>query len=236
MIKDLVWGYHGEAVKILIFAAAGLPTRSAVGFLLRSFIMFQTFISRHNSNFFSDKLVLTSVTPASSPPVLQTPKATSQTLYFLSLTVDAGIGGCVHCVQLAQLRVGIVAVLEEHAVVELFRARGIERRRCRRPQRAGRQEFVEEQSAQGFRRSRVAREEGALHDFGKIHEREDGTVEIREVRREGRPLLWAELIGHPQSILTERPEQRHHGHGRRDRHEEADAARGYEGHDDGAPV
>src|SRR2546422_1000695 len=29
--------------------------------------------TRHNSNFFSDKLVLTSVTPASSPPVLQTP-------------------------------------------------------------------------------------------------------------------------------------------------------------------
>src|SRR5437870_7289586 len=44
--------------------------------------MFQTFISRHNSNFFSDKLVLTSVTPASSAPVLQTPKATSSTLYF----------------------------------------------------------------------------------------------------------------------------------------------------------
>src|SRR5437868_11340486 len=33
--------------------------------------MFQTFISRHNSNFFSDKLVLTSVTPASSAPVLR---------------------------------------------------------------------------------------------------------------------------------------------------------------------
>src|SRR5262245_62371795 len=44
--------------------------------------MFQTFISRHHSNFFSDKLVLTSVTPASSAPVLQTPKATSSTLYF----------------------------------------------------------------------------------------------------------------------------------------------------------
>src|SRR5205085_808181 len=52
-----------------------LPSR-LVGFLLRSLIMFQTFISRHNSNFFSDKLVLTSVTPASSAPVLQTPKAT----------------------------------------------------------------------------------------------------------------------------------------------------------------
>src|SRR2546426_4713809 len=44
-----------EAVKILIFAAEGLTKRSAVGFLLRSLIMFQTFISRHNSNFFSDK-------------------------------------------------------------------------------------------------------------------------------------------------------------------------------------
>src|SRR2546430_15346876 len=32
-----------------------LTKRSAVGFLLRSLIMFQTFISRHNSNFFSDK-------------------------------------------------------------------------------------------------------------------------------------------------------------------------------------
>src|SRR5207244_12719327 len=78
---------------ILIFAAEGLTKRSAVGFLLRSLIMFQTFISRHNSNFFSDKLVLTSVTPASSAPVLLTPKATSSTLYFDSLTVNAVIGG-----------------------------------------------------------------------------------------------------------------------------------------------
>src|SRR4051794_41342862 len=72
----------------------------AVGFLLRSLIMFQTFISRHNSNFFSDKLVLTSVTPASSAPVLQTPKATSSTLYFDSLTVNAGNGGFLHCIQM----------------------------------------------------------------------------------------------------------------------------------------
>src|SRR3989442_11763625 len=64
--------------------------------------MFQTFISRHNSNFFSDKLVLTSVTPASSAPVLQTPKATSSTLYFDSLTVNAGNGGFFHCIQMVQ--------------------------------------------------------------------------------------------------------------------------------------
>src|SRR5260221_13155644 len=81
-------------------AAEGLTKRSAEGFLLRSLIMFQTFISRHNSNFFSDKLVLTSVTPASSAPVLQTPKATSSTLYFDSLTVNAGNGGFLHCIQM----------------------------------------------------------------------------------------------------------------------------------------
>src|SRR5262245_49769212 len=44
--------------------------------------MFQTFISRHNSNFFSDKLVLTSVTPASSAPVLQTPNLTLSPFIF----------------------------------------------------------------------------------------------------------------------------------------------------------
>src|SRR5436305_12319784 len=62
--------------------------------------MFQTFISRHNSNFFSDKLVLTSVNPASSAPVLQTANATSSTLYFASLTVYAGNGGFLHCIQM----------------------------------------------------------------------------------------------------------------------------------------
>src|SRR5438477_12881887 len=62
--------------------------------------MFQTFISRHNSNFFSDKLVLTSVTPASSAPVLLTPKATASPVYFDSLTVNAGNGGFLHCIQM----------------------------------------------------------------------------------------------------------------------------------------
>src|SRR5699024_9524087 len=158
-VKDLMLGYNAEAVKILIFAAEGLTKRSAVGFLLRSLIMFQTFISSHNlkffsdylfltfiftsssalifllyssyfvkyyftflmiclcllhnnliifhtfisrhySIFFSDKLVLTSFTPASSAPVLQTPKATSSTLYFDSLTVNAGNGGFLHCIQM----------------------------------------------------------------------------------------------------------------------------------------
>src|SRR2546425_13110892 len=62
--------------------------------------MFQTFISRHNSNFFSDKLVLSSVTPVSSAPVLQTPKATSSTLYFVSLKDNDGNGGVLHSIQM----------------------------------------------------------------------------------------------------------------------------------------
>src|SRR5947209_19034226 len=62
--------------------------------------MFQTFISRHNPNFFSDKPALTSVTQASSVPVLQTPKATSSTLYFDSLTVNAGNGGFLLCIKM----------------------------------------------------------------------------------------------------------------------------------------
>src|SRR5438132_578356 len=62
--------------------------------------MFQTFISGHNTNYCTDNLVLTSVTPASSAPVLQTPKATSSTLYFDSLTVNAGNGGFLHGIQM----------------------------------------------------------------------------------------------------------------------------------------
>src|SRR5690242_1111557 len=63
-------------------------------------IMLQPCISRHNLTFFAAKLVLTSVTPASSAPVLQTPKATSSTLYFDSLTVNAGNGGFLHCIRM----------------------------------------------------------------------------------------------------------------------------------------
>src|SRR5690625_6884002 len=65
-----------------------------------SIIMFTTFISLHKSNFFSDNLDFTSVTPASSAPGIQTPKATSSTLYFDSLTVNASNGGFLHCIQM----------------------------------------------------------------------------------------------------------------------------------------
>src|SRR5690606_40373244 len=96
-------GPLSEANSAFFFSSRRPHTMSVSAFLLNrssDLIMFQTFISRHNSNFFSDKLVLTSVTPASSAPVLQTPKATSSTLYFDSLTVNAGNGGFLHCIQM----------------------------------------------------------------------------------------------------------------------------------------
>src|SRR5690606_30811227 len=98
--RECVRGYNAQAVKLLNCAGEGVPKRRAVGRLLVRLIMDQPIISRHNSNLYSDKLVLTSVTPASSAPVLQTPKATSSTLYFDSLTVNAGNGGFLHCIQM----------------------------------------------------------------------------------------------------------------------------------------
>src|SRR5947208_7050662 len=105
-LTDIIWlSIFYSYTYFFFFSSRRRHTRSVSAFLLNrssdlSLIMFQTFISRHNSNFFSDKLVLTSVTPASSAPVLQTPKATSSTLYFDSLTVNAGNGGFLHCIQM----------------------------------------------------------------------------------------------------------------------------------------
>src|SRR2546425_448286 len=76
-----------------------MTQRRAAGFLLRRLILFQSFINSYNSNFFSHTLFPTSVTPASSAPVLQTPRATSIRLYFDSSTVNAGNGGFLHCIQ-----------------------------------------------------------------------------------------------------------------------------------------
>src|SRR5439155_2038338 len=79
---------HDYHYYFFFFSSRRRHTRSVSAFLL------------NRSSDLSDKLVLTSVTPASSAPVLQTPKATSSTLYFDSLTVNAGNGGFLHCIQM----------------------------------------------------------------------------------------------------------------------------------------
>src|SRR5437870_7260958 len=48
------------------------------------------------------KKKLTAVTPASSTPFLQTPKATSSTLYFDSLTFNSCNGGFLHFIHMAR--------------------------------------------------------------------------------------------------------------------------------------
>src|SRR5258707_1024314 len=81
-------------------ATVTFPSLNLISLFAFCFNIWLNGVASHNSNFFSDKLVLTSVTPASSAPVLQTPKATSSTLYFDSLTVNAGNGGFLHCIQM----------------------------------------------------------------------------------------------------------------------------------------
>src|SRR5205814_9762999 len=78
------------------------PDASLYFFLFLYLTLFRSplFLLFPYTTLFRSKLVLTSVTPASSAPVLQTPKATSSTLYFDSLTVNAGIGGFLHCIQM----------------------------------------------------------------------------------------------------------------------------------------
>ncbi len=92
----------------------------------------------------------------------------------------------------------VVAVLEEHPVVELLGS----------PEPDGRvdgeiarevevaDELVEEQAPQALGRARIAGEQGALHDLGQVDEREDGRVEVREVRAQHRLLLVGEALGH----------------------------------------
>src|SRR2546430_2381467 len=57
-------------------------------------------MARHGKNVFFGRLRITYKKTASSAPVLQTPKATSSTLYFDSLTVNAGNCGFLHCIQM----------------------------------------------------------------------------------------------------------------------------------------
>src|SRR5206468_10943050 len=107
----------------------------------------------------------------------------------------------------------VVAVLDEHALVELLgpsRAGvGVRRAAARgRREAAGAEEFVDEEAAERLRRARIAREQRAFHDLGQVDEREDGAVEVGDVRRESGPLLRGELFGHPRPMVSDRPAPR----------------------------
>src|SRR5207249_5087585 len=101
----------------------------------------------------------------------------------------------------AELRDGIVTVLDEHTLEELLGssgrgvavrstvAGGVETSRA--------QELVEEKPAKRLGRARVAGEESTLHDLGQVDQREHGTIEVGEIGSEGGLLLAGELFGHP---------------------------------------
>ena len=82
-----------------------------------------------------------------------------------------------------ELRDAVVAVLDEHLLVELVGAVGADARRGVAGGLHVLEELVEEQAPQRLGRTAVAGEERALHHLGQIDQREDRAVEVREVRR-----------------------------------------------------
>ena len=88
-------------------------------------------------------------------------------------------------VRTAELRDRVVAIFIQNARIQLLGARGANARIRDVSRRPGRvhlaDELVEKQPPDRFRRTRVARKERALHRLGKIPQREDRSIRIREV-------------------------------------------------------
>ena len=98
-------------------------------------------------------------------------------------------------VRAAELCDRIVAVLVEHARVELVGARETDRAAARR--RRGTdlvEKLVQEEPPQRLGRSRVAREQRALDRFRQIGQREDRPIGVGEVRRQRARLGFGEGV------------------------------------------
>jgi hypothetical protein len=106
-------------------------------------------------------------------------------------------------VDAAELGHRVVAVLAEHALVELVGPAGADGRR-RRGLADLLQELVEEKAAQRLGRPRVPGEQRPLDHLRQVHEREDGAVEVGEVRGEGGSLLGGEGL-HGAHVRGDRP-------------------------------
>jgi hypothetical protein len=94
-------------------------------------------------------------------------------------------------VRAAELGHGVVAVAEEDALVELRGAAALGAF-PHVPLRGGLRELVEEQAPQRALVARVAREEGALDRLREVDQREDRTIEVRDVGREAGALGFGE--------------------------------------------
>ena len=85
-------------------------------------------------------------------------------------------------VHAAQLGHRVVAVLDEHVLVEASGAFTADGGRRRGPQRRGLfRELIEEQAPERLRGARIPGEQRTLHRFGQVHQGEDGPFEVREM-------------------------------------------------------
>ena len=100
-------------------------------------------------------------------------------------------------VDTAELGDGVVAVLEEHLLVQLLGTLEADRRvdGVVAADVEIADELVEEQPAQALRAAAVAGEQRALDHLGQVDEREDGPVEIGEVAPQRVGLGGRELLG-----------------------------------------
>ena len=94
-------------------------------------------------------------------------------------------------VRAAELRHRVVAVADEDALVELAGALALLTVEGG-ARRGVRGELLEVEPPQRSLVARVAREQGALHRLGQVHEREDGRVEVGEMGGEEGALLVRE--------------------------------------------
>ena len=101
----------------------------------------------------------------------------------------------------AELGHRVVAVLEEHPLVELLGPletdRGVDRLVAVDVEVVD--ELVEEQPAQALGAAAVAGEQRPLHDLRQVDEREDGAVEVGEVPAQDVGLLTREILGDVQT-------------------------------------
>ena len=102
--------------------------------------------------------------------------------------------GQVHTTELSHR---IVAVFEEHLLIELFGPRqtggGVDRLVAADVEIA--HELVEEQPPQTLRAAAVPGEQRALHHLGEVHQCKNGTVEVREVPTQNVGLTGGECFG-----------------------------------------
>ena len=150
------------------------------------------------------RIAVVAVAPAEAGVVGDVARALLEVAHQATPLEDLGqhvrrlLAGQVHAAQLGD---GVVAVLEEHLLVQLLGPfetdRGVDRLVAGDVEIAD--ELVEEQPPQALRAAAVAGEQGPLHDLREVDEGEHRPVEVGEVAPEDVALLGGEVLRHVDS-------------------------------------